>query len=206
MHRTRPRRPTSLDPYLDYLRQRWKEGEHTATVLHQEIVAKGYRGHHQRVKMAIAPLRRGLPIDTPRERPPSPRQVARWITTAPSRRSLHATEALRRLLEHCPELDRTHDLVRQFAAMLDARDAGGLADWLEQLTTARLPALASLAKAIREDQAAVVQGITTPFNSGINEGRITDLKLQKRLMAGRAGVPLLRHRVILMALLRRRHP
>ncbi|MFI1471495.1 ISL3 family transposase [Streptomyces wuyuanensis] len=205
VRRTRPRRPTSLDPYLDYLRQRWEEGEHTATVLHQEIVAKGYRGHYQRVKMAIAPLRRGLPIDTPRERPPSPRQVACWITTAPSRRSLHATEALRRLLEHCPELDRTHDLVRQFAAMLDARDAGGLADWLEQLTTARLPALASLAKAIREDQAAVVQGITTPFNSGVNEGRITDLKLQKRLMAGRAGVPLLRHRVILMALLRRRH-
>lgn len=206
VRRTRPRRPTSLDPYLDYLRQRWEEGEHTATVLHQEIVAKGYRGHYQRVKMAIAPLRRGLPIDTPRERPPSPRQVARWITTAPSRRSLHATEALRRLLEHCPELDRTHDLVRQFAAMLDARDAGGLADWLEKLTASGLPALDSLAKAVREDQAAVVQGINTPFNSGVNEGRITDLKLQKRLMAGRAGVPLLRHRVILMALLRRRHP
>jgi hypothetical protein len=40
--------PTSLDPYLEYLRQRWEEGEHIATVLHQEIVAKGY----QRVKMA----------------------------------------------------------------------------------------------------------------------------------------------------------
>lgn len=206
VRRTRPRRPASLDPYLDYLRQRWEEGEHTATVSHQEIVAEGYRGHYQRVKMAIAPLRRGLPIDTPRERPPSPRQVARWITTAPSRRSLHATEALRRLLEHCPELDRTHDLVRQFAAVLDARDAGGLAAWLEKLTASGLPALASLAKAVREDQAAVVQGITTPFNSGVNEGRITDLKLRKRLMAGRAGVPLLRHRVILMALLRRRHP
>jgi len=69
--------------------------------------AKGYRGHYQRVKMAVAPLRRGLPIDTPRERPPSPRQVARWITTAPSRRGLHAAEALGRLLEHCPKLDRT---------------------------------------------------------------------------------------------------
>ncbi|WP_406472066.1 ISL3 family transposase [Streptomyces sp. NBC_01615] len=206
VRRAPSRRPTSLDPYLDYLRQRWEEGEHTATVLHQEIVAKGYRGHYQRVKMAIAPLRRGLPIYTPRERPPSPRQVARWITTAPSRRGLHATEALRRLLEHCPELDRTHDLVRQFAAMLDARDATPLPDWLEQLATSHLPALASLANAIREDQPAVVQGITTPFNSGVNEGRITDLKLQKRIMAGRAGVPLLRHRVILMALLRRRHP
>lgn len=69
--------------------------------------------------------------------------------------------------------------------MLDARDAAPPAEWLEQLTTARLPTLASLANAIREDQPAVVQGITTPFNSGVNEGRITDLKLQKRIMAGR---------------------
>jgi transposase len=95
--------------------------------------------------------------------------------------------------------------VRQFAAMLDSRDATLLAHWLGQLATSRLPDLVSLANAIREDQPAVVQGITTPFNSGVNEGRITDLKLQKRIMAGRAGVPLLRHRVILMALLRRRY-
>ncbi|MCZ4612106.1 ISL3 family transposase [Streptomyces sp. Lzd4kr] len=206
VRRSRPRRPTSLDPYLEYLRQRWEEGEHTAKVLHQEIVAKGYRGHYQRVKVAIAPLRRGLPIDTPRERPPSPRQVARRITTAPARRSLHASEALRRLLEHCPELQQTHDLVRQFASMLDSRDATLLTHWLEQLATSRLPALVSLANAIREDRPAIIQGITTPFNSGVNEGRITDLKLQKRIMAGRAGVSLLRHRVILMAQLRRRYP
>ncbi|MGW7824939.1 transposase [Streptomyces puniciscabiei] len=152
------------------------------------------------------PLRRGLPIDTPRERPPSPREVARWITTVPSRRGLQTAERLNRLLAQCPELEHTHDLVLQFAAMLDARDAGVLPDWLEKLTTSSLPPLASLAKAIREDQAAVVQGITTPFNSGVNEGRITDVKLQKRLMAGRAGVPLLRHRVILIAHLRRRYP
>ncbi|MHC0433390.1 transposase [Streptomyces sp. O3] len=31
-------------------------------------------------------------------------------------------------------------------------------------------------------------GQPTPFNSDVNEGRITDLKLQKRIMAGRAGV------------------
>ncbi|MFF7581054.1 hypothetical protein ACFZBE_39830 [Streptomyces sp. NPDC008061] len=49
----------------------------TATVLHQEIVAKGYRGHYQRVKIAIAPLCCGLPINTPRERAPSPHEVAR---------------------------------------------------------------------------------------------------------------------------------
>ncbi|MEE1757889.1 MULTISPECIES: transposase [unclassified Streptomyces] len=205
IRRARPRSPTSLDPYLEYLLRRWAEGEHTATVLHQEIAAKGYRGHYQRVKLAIAPLRRGLPIDTPRERTPSPREVARWITTTPSRRSLRAPEGLGRLLAHCPELEQTHSLVREFAAMLDARDATSLPDWLEHLAAVHLPPLTSLAKAIREDQPAVVQGITTPYNSGVNEGRICDVKLQKRIMAGRAGVPLLRHRVILMTHLRRHY-
>jgi transposase len=58
---------------------------------------------------------------------------------------------------------------------------------------------------MREDRHAVTQGISTPYNSGVNEGRITDGKLQKRLMGGRAGIPLLRHRVFLIAHLRRRY-
>lgn len=76
-------------------------------------------------------------------------------------------------------------------------------------STSSLPAdwrpLIGIATALREDQQAVTQGITTPYNSGVNEGRITDVKLQKRIMAGRAGVPLLRHRVVLIAHLRRRY-
>lgn len=59
--------------------------------------------------------------------------------------------------------------------------AAWTAGWLEQLATSHLPALASLAKAIREDQHAVVQGITTRFNSGVNEGRITDLNRDTKI-------------------------
>ncbi|MFB7465162.1 hypothetical protein ACFCZ1_17000 [Streptomyces sp. NPDC056224] len=51
--------------------------------------------------------------------------------------------------------------------MLDARDATLLPDWLEHLAVCHLPALAGLTKAIREDQAAVVRGITTPLNSAL---------------------------------------
>ncbi|MFI8194892.1 transposase [Streptomyces sp. NPDC085946] len=194
-----------MDPYLDYLQQRWDEGEHSAKILHEELQAKGCLGHYQRVKVAVAPLRRGLPLNEPRERPPSLREAARWITTHPARRNLHIDDRLPRLLHHCPELRHTHDLVRRFAAMLDNRDAAPLPDWLNDLPDSKLPPLAGLARALREDRQAVAQGITTPYNSGVNEGRITDVKLQKRLMANRAGVPLLRHRVILIAHLRRRY-
>ena len=89
--------------------------------------------------------------------------------------------------------------------MIDTRDATPLPDWLEELTGSGLAPLAGIATALREDQHAVAQGITTPYNSGVNEGRITDVKLQKRIMGGRAGIPLLRHRVVLIAHLRRRY-
>ncbi|MCW8102240.1 hypothetical protein [Streptomyces tauricus] len=59
--------------------------------------------------------------------------------------------------------------------------------------------------AVGEDQHALAQGIATTYNSGVNEGRITDVKRQKRLMARRANVSVLRHRVALIAHLRRRH-
>nr|WP_256096742.1 hypothetical protein [Streptomyces agglomeratus] len=89
--------------------------------------------------------------------------------------------------------------------MLDTRDATPLQEWLDQLTNSGLPPLAGIATALREEQYAVAQGITTPYNSGVNEGRITDVKLQKRVMGGRASVPLLRHRVVLIAHLRRHY-
>lgn len=206
MRASPPAGPIPLDRYVKYLQQRWDEGEHSAKVLHEELKAKGYLGHYQRVKMAVAPLRQGLPVDQPRMRPPSPREVARWITSSPPRRTLDTAERLQRLLAHCPELNRTHTLVGAFAAMFDAGDPGALPEWLNELEASRLPGLPSFAKVIREDLPAVVQAVTSPYSSGVNEGRITDVKLQKRLMAGRAKVPLLRQRVVLIAHLRRNSP
>lgn len=89
--------------------------------------------------------------------------------------------------------------------MLDNRDATDLPEWLNDLTNTRLEPLTGLARALHEERHAVVRGITTPYNSGVNEGHITDVKLQKHIMAGRASVRLLRHRVLLITRLRRRY-
>ncbi|MFD7714164.1 hypothetical protein [Streptomyces sp. NPDC059786] len=48
--------------------------------------------------------------------------------------------------------------------------------------------------------------MTLPYSSGVAEGRITDLKLIRRQMAGRAGIRLLRKRVLLVAHSRRTSP
>ncbi|MFI1733920.1 recombinase family protein [Streptomyces acidicola] len=68
---------------------------------------------------------------------------------------------------------------------------------VERSGCARLPT-----GALREDQHAVARRISTTYNSGVNEGRITDVEPQKHLMAGRAGAPLPRHLVVRIAHLR----
>ncbi|MEU5703967.1 transposase [Streptomyces aurantiacus] len=65
-----PRRPSTLDPYFDYLQQRWgREGEHSARNPHRELLTKGCLGHCQRVKTAVAPLRCDLSLDESPARP-----------------------------------------------------------------------------------------------------------------------------------------
>ncbi|WP_218058163.1 hypothetical protein [Streptomyces sp. Wb2n-11] len=141
-------------------------------------------------------------MNQPRERPPSPREAARGITTRPHCRSPHINDRLPRLLEHCPELKTTCDLVRRFAAMSDNRDATSWPEWLEDLANTGPASLTGPAGALREDRHAVAQGIATPYNSEFNEGLMADVKLQKHLMGRRAGVSLLRHRAVLIAHLR----
>jgi transposase len=64
---------------------------------------------------------------------------------------------------------------------------------------AALPGITSFAKGLEHDLDAVTQGLTTPWSSGRVEGRVNHIKMVKRQMFGRAGLPLLRKRVLLTA-------
>ncbi|MEU2562319.1 hypothetical protein ABZ626_23725 [Streptomyces longispororuber] len=39
-----------------------ERGQHSAKILHEELLEKGYLGHYQRVKMAVAPSHRRLEL------------------------------------------------------------------------------------------------------------------------------------------------
>ena len=56
-----------------------------------------------------------------------------------------------------------------------------------------------LAKGLEQDLAAVTNGLTMNWSSGPVEGRVNHIKMVKRQMFGRAGLPLLRKRVLLTA-------
>jgi len=59
--------------------------------------------------------------------------------------------------------------------------------------------LHSFVNGVRSDQLAVTAGLTLPFSSGAVEGQVNRIKMLKRQMFGRAGLDLLRKRVLLAA-------
>jgi transposase len=193
-------RSGKLDRFKSYVHQRWNAGCTEATVLHTELVERGWRGSLRTVQRYLQRFRD--PDRIPRPAPPAPdkitpRRVTRWIMTKPEHRSAGDQVCLKEVLARCPELEATAGHVNAFASMMCQRTGEQLPAWMEAVQADDLPALHSLVASLRRDQAAVTNGLTLPYSSGQVEGTINKIKMLKRQMFGRAKFDLLRKRVLL---------
>lgn len=98
-----------------------------------------------------------------------------------------------------PRLAQAAQLVDRFQRMIRNRSTEDFPCWL---TDAAAGPIASFAKGIAADQAAVLAALMEPWSNGQTEGQINRLKLIKRQMYGRAHLDLLRARVIGTAMMR----
>jgi transposase len=95
-----------------------------------------------------------------------------------------------------PLMETAYQLVQDVVSMVRKRQGELLDLWLERVASSHIPELQKFAWGIEQDKAAVVAGLTLPYNNGLAEGHVNRLKLIKRMMYGRAGFPLLRQRVL----------
>jgi transposase len=95
-----------------------------------------------------------------------------------------------------PEIELAYTLVEQFAQMLRTRTGERLDAWLEKARASQIRELQGFAASVERDKAAVSAGLTLPQNNGLVEGHVNKLKLIKRMGYGRAGISLLRQRVL----------
>ncbi|MEV7237891.1 ISL3 family transposase [Streptomyces sp. NPDC051020] len=167
-------RPSQLDPYKPHLDKRWAVGFTNAIHPHAELQELGYRGSYQTISDYLRPRRRRIRVVTPA--PPGVRQITGWMMRHPEHLGDEERRQFTTVLAQCPELGALHRHVRTFAEILTTRSGQHLKDW-----------------------DAVVQGLTTCWNSGPVEGRVNHIKMIKRQMFGRAKLPLLRKRVLLTA-------
>ena len=189
--------PSILDPFKPHLHQRWNEAEHTIARLHAEIRQQGYRGSYATVYTYLRTLRGAGIVAAVTPVPPTPRKVTGWIMSRPQNLTEDDRQRLKTVLARCPELDAAASHVHDFADMLTGRHGERLPGWLAAVHADPLPSLHAFAHGIERDQTAVTTGLTLPWNSGRVEGHVNRIKMIKRQMFGRAGLPLLRKRVLL---------
>ncbi len=182
-------RASKLDPFKPHLHQRTEEGCGNAAQLFREITACGYDGSYSTVRDYLDQHRPDkAPLTPP---PPTVREVTGWLTRHPDNLTEDEQPQLKALLTRCPELAAASDHVRSFATMLTKLTGEDLPQWISGVREAGLPGLSSFAKGLEQDLDAVTQGLTTHWNSGPVEGRVNRIKMIKRQMFGRAGLPLL---------------
>lgn len=213
-------RRSLLDPYKGYLLQRWQQGCRNSVQLYDEITACGFKGSAPLLRKFLAELRKKhqqagsasvLTLDAstqaiaiPASLPPKPRIACRLSATRAS--WLFVSQAAKldeKQKQHVgqiraghPDLERAYQLSQEFVIMLASRREADLDSWLTQAERSGLPEFKKMAHGIRQDYAAVKAAFSSMWSNGQVEAQVNCLKLQKRIVFGRANFDLLRLRVL----------
>ena len=192
------RRRLPLTQHEPYLRRRWQEGQHNARRLWEELQARGYRGSVSTVGRLVANWR-GETRQRVGQRNagwfPSAKQTVWWLLGYQGRNRPPAGY-LEQLAALAPRLTVARDLALRFWEMVRQQQATALAQWLEEASQSGIGPLVSLAASLKRDLQAVTGALERPWSTGPVEGQNNRLKLIKRQMYGRAGLKLLRARVL----------
>jgi transposase len=205
----RPHKPL-IEPYKEYLIQRWNEGCRNAQLVYREIKEQGYSGSDQPIARFFAQFRKKKdagkfhPVDPAREtpikaapkRPPTASQVAHWITFKEEQRLEWQKKYLAQLCETDQEIRTANELIQEFTTMLRERRGECLDAWLEKAEQQDIPELRGFALSLKRDYEAVKAGLTLVWSQGPVEGHVHRLKLLKRQAYGRASFKTLRKRVL----------
>jgi transposase len=191
------RRVTALDPYLPYLQMRWREGQHVAAFLFDDIRKKGYRGSKRTVRRYVEAWRTAEPPPPAHVLLPGPRSLAWLLLRRPSDLDDEEQALLKQLYERSAEVASARQLAQHFLRLVRERRGHELDAWVADVHATGPPELRGFSRNLRNDWDAVHAGLTERWSSGCVEGNVNKLKVAKRQMFGRARFDLLRKRVLL---------
>jgi len=204
---------SSPGQFLKHLTRRWQEGCTMATRLFTEIKRLGYTGCYTHLARFVAGWRRGtsdeggetrqkatpitpLPRDPTTGRPLSAITVAaRCIKPRPLLTERQATTA-DALKATSSEFAAMRRLAMRFRGIMRGRSTAALGQWLHDVHHCGIYAMQRFARTLQHDLEAVQNALITRWSNGQAEGQISRLKTLKRAMYGRAGVELLRARLL----------
>jgi transposase len=122
--------------------------------------------------------------------------VVWWLLGSKETLTEEQAAFLDRLKEQCPKVELAQSLALEFFGMARRREPTGLESWIERAVASGIEELKSFGAGLRRDWEAVVAGLSLEWSSGPVEGQVNRLKMIKRQMFGRAGLSVLRARIV----------
>jgi transposase len=194
--------------YREYLWRRWGDGCQSVKRLMAEIQQRGYIGGYAGLAKLVARWRYdGASLSRPRRVADAPAvtivtchvspQVAAALLGQPrallTERQVEIVDALK---QHCPTFTTMRRLVLSFRTILRVGKVPTLHRWMATATATEIDGLQRFVRKLRQDLGAVEGAVTERWSNGPVEGHINRLKTLRRQMYGRAGVDLLRARLL----------
>lgn len=196
----RSKEQTKLDEYHSYLCEHWQLGVHNAAHLFRDLVALGYTGCYASVYKYVRCLQTGMCLPStllqPVVRTLTVKQARFLFLRVPSDAPSEDQHDVETILNRSTELTDLYRLSQDFVTMLRERRVEGLDDWLNLAEHSHISEIQRFAHDIRRDYVAVKAAFSCEISNGQVEGQVLRLKLQKRLVYGRANFDLLRQRVL----------
>ena len=206
-------RPGMPESFRDYLRQRWEAGCRHGRSLFAEIRKLGYVGCYSGLAKLLSPWRQPkaeteraisalpeatqLEVTTPTgSRQLSPQVAAALLSKVRTELTSHQAQIVDTLQQQCPGFAEMRKLVLGFRTILRAGKPATLHRWMEQARKTDIHSLVRFVRTLKQDLQAVESAVSTPWSNGPVEGHINRLKMLKRQMYGRAGIELLRARLL----------
>ena len=204
-------KPSSPLYFQDFLARRWAEGDKVGSRLFHDIRHRGYTGSRSHLERLLSEWRRAERPATSRPRestredraidPATGWQISPVVAAAlcmkPTRMLTHSQAAKVAVLkEASPSFVVMRRLAMRFRGLLRSSDPGKLGSWLDDARHSGIQLLQQFARILSRDIDAVRNAISEPWSSGQAEGQINRLKTLKRAMFGRAGIELLRARML----------
>jgi transposase len=187
-------RQSSLDPHLPWLDDQWASGCRNGAELWRSLTARGFRGSLRVVAEWATRRRRAEKADAQNlQRIPSARTIARLMTMGQDLLTKAETVTVAAIEAGVPSLVEAREIIAEFHMMIRRKAETGLTPWIER---AGASLVASFARGVTNDEAAVRAAITSSWSNGQTEGQITRLKLVRRQMYGRGKIDLLQARLI----------
>lgn len=190
-------RESSLTPWLPRLEQEWNRGCRNGAELWRRLREDGFRGSLRVIgEWATRQRRAEQAVPNGTGKAPPARRIAQLLGMGRDHLSKADAVQVAQIEAALPALAAARALTDRFTDMVRNGREDVLANWLDEAEDSMI---ASFARGLRSDFAAVAAALREPWSNGQTEGQINRLKTLKRQMYGRANIDLLKARLLAQA-------